>query len=1127
MNQLRLLLVAAGFVVIAACAPGEKPSPPPKAAGRSADLYSLDSWPLDSSPWIQKQEKIAADTLSANSSDVLVVPFQVDGDSVDAVERSLMTRAVVERVRARGDRSVADPTLVERALGTSVRTVSDTAAFRLANLVHATTVVLGYVGHDNSGKFNLRVESVAVEPDSPVARSRRVVLEMRGVAFNDTQPPYFSLRPRLDDLVDKIVGARALPKGAGVTISAPSVMPASLAEIETLGDRGPVQSAYLLQFLGVLHPRDFQDRARDGLFERSLLVLEGAADTAESRALRARAWGYLNRRPLGLSALEASSEEEKGVRAFLDADLEKLTAAVPKMTSPLAKVMATVERERLRMNYGGEFDPKVAKELAVEYPYWAPLIVPALASAGPWTGHSSAPIAAALDAYWPSPKYGLATALRASELLANDLSDHEIAELAYKHIEEASASLDQEWPRDAKVRRADVVDLLREMLVGVVVGEVDHVLVNLALPERALTEVLSYAPLFSGHPDFEIARGRTELAVAAIRREPESTNLKNAGYEHLRNGAIWSQGQTAAHQSIRMARSQIFAISGAFGLTDAESRFFDTDWPNRPGWYWQVGTSEERDQRLRHCVDYTIKDLSCLTAYYEMLVTGGHREAAAALFEANEYRFVGHPERTDFLVRARLQAGDTAAANDLLSRAIASGTIEWAPYLRTGYTLAAQGKPKEALAVFLKYPGFKNPVGMDSVDLSNRAYDVGSILYWAGSYEAARPLYEFAAGLDTGSNASITSRSRLALLDRDYKSALAATAERASRYGSPYALRDLMTLEAALGDRATAWAVFNSMETHLREPDFWVGALAVQRMEGASPDTIVAWATQGSRTAPRTSYDTLAMRHIFMSQVIDRDVSGALAETLRRLDPGPPTFRDQHNVEMRNPRLVGRDSRLTFAALGLAALAEKDYERAWDAFAQGSALYPLDEFLPYYAWAGVHLGRADLVERYFRPREMAKETGVARSDPTSGEFFDELLSRAVFEDARGNVDAALDYLVRANADVQQTEARALFTRYEIADIAELLYDGRNDPRYRDFVVDLARRNTVIDPMSSWPYAFLAKYSDDVGERKSALARALYLDPQSRRALSAKPEEIGGARKLLSTGNPFAVAVKTL
>ena len=80
MNQLRLLLVAAGFVVTAACAHGEKPSPPPKTAGRSADLYSLDSWPLDSSPWIQKQEKIAADTLSANSSDVLVVPFQVDGD---------------------------------------------------------------------------------------------------------------------------------------------------------------------------------------------------------------------------------------------------------------------------------------------------------------------------------------------------------------------------------------------------------------------------------------------------------------------------------------------------------------------------------------------------------------------------------------------------------------------------------------------------------------------------------------------------------------------------------------------------------------------------------------------------------------------------------------------------------------------------------------------------------------------------------------------------------------------------------------------------------------------------------------------------------------------------------------
>ena len=81
--------------------------------------------------------------------------------------------------------------------------------------------------------------------------------------------------------------------------------------------------------------------------------------------------------------------------------------------------------------------------------------------------------------------------------------------------------------------------------------------------------------------------------------------------------------------------------------------------------------------------------------------------------------------------------------------------------------------------------------------------------------------------------------------------------------------------------------------------------------------------------------------------------------------------------------------------------------------------------------------------------------------------------------------------------------------------------------YRNFVMDLARRNTVIDPMSSWPYAFLAKYSDDIRERKSALARALYLDPQSKHALSAKPEEIGAARKLLSTDNPFAVATRVL
>jgi hypothetical protein len=289
------------------------------------------------------------------------------------------------------------------------------------------------------------------------------------------------------------------------------------------------------------------------------------------------------------------------------------------------------------------------------------------------------------------------------------------------------------------------------------------------------------------------------------------------------------------------------------------------------------------------------------------------------------------------------------------------------------------------------------------------------------------------------------------------------------------------------------------------------------------------------------------MRHLFLSQVTDREVTDVLATTLRQRDPSPRAIRDEHGRVTLNGRMLAPswfykdvlttasatpqpgpvDTRLTFAALALAALARKDYERACELFVETSRLYELQEFLPYYAFAAARVGETGRLERYLANAQRQKETLLTHAPATAGEFFDEYLSHAVLEAARENVETALDYLVRANADVQQTEERAMFTRYEIAEVAELIYEHSHEPRYRDFIVDLARRNTVVDPMTSWPYAFVARYSDDVGERKLALARALYLDPQSKRALSASAQEIADARRLLSSRNPLLDSGQTL
>ena len=1102
----------------------------------------FDRYSIGTSRWVVQEKERATAALSRRPVDVLVAPFRTDGDSFDAVERSLMTRAVAERVRAGEQRSVADPTLVEQALGSPARFVPDADVFALADRLQATTVVLGSLGHDNSGKFHVRVESVS-RGGSPVAvTNRRTLLDLRAIPFDDTRPPFQSFVGHLDEIVDHLGGTRAAgarPAGATQEATIPPV-PSSLAELERAAAQDPLQAAYLLQFLGVLHPTEIQDRARDGLFERSLLTLARLPDTPETRALKARAWGYLNRRPVAMQLLNAGSEEETAIRFYLDGDLEHLSSVVPKIGSPLPRLLATIELERLRTDYGGASNPDLSAQLAKQYPYWAPVLTQALIATELWTNGPHPWVKLALDAYWPNPKHDLSAFVRAAAATGKLPSNHDVAQLAYQHLEDASAAT-SEPGNDAGPRSRDVVELLRAMFVADVVVQLQHLRTDIGKPDEALAEALVFEPLLTDQPDFVIDRGWAEFEVARERPEPERGTLQAAAFAHLRQGAIWSQGQTAATAFVLPEHHLYFPGSDSLSAADAAREFFDSDWPNLPGWHTQTFNDHEAwVARLRHCVDYTIERFTCLAQLAE---ASGSREDAATILAANQQRFLGNPNRIAFLAREQRAAGNADAAAETLRSAIDAGTKDWDPYLRVGVELAQQGKPREALAVFTKYPGFKDRSVTDDVTLSNRAYDVGNFLYWAGAYEQARPLYEFAAALDTGSQASITSAIRLALLDRDLETALAETKQRARRYGSPYALRDLMMLSAALGDRATARAVFDGMQDQLDEPEFWIGPFMVQRMEGASLETIAQWATQGARSAPRTKLDSLAMRHLFLSEVTDRDVTDTLADTLHMRDPGPFAIRDQkgratwqgrplmpsaffYGSGATNPPALQPgplDSRLTMAARGLAALARADYRSAFDVFEQMSEIYELQEFLPYYAWAAAQIDQTARIERYLANALRQKQRLAATSPPSTISFFDEFLSLAILRGFAGETDVALDYLVRTNADVQHTEERALLTRYEIADVAEILYDHGHERRYKDFLLDLARRNSQIDPAFSWPYAFVAKYSDDASERTLARARALYLDPRSKRALAAVPKELADARRIISARNPLSAS----
>ena len=160
--------------------------------------------------------------------------------------------------------------------------------------------------------------------------------------------------------------------------------------------------------------------------------------------------------------------------------------------------------------------------------------------------------------------------------------------------------------------------------------------------------------------------------------------------------------------------------------------------------------------------------------------------------------------------------GNEAAAEKVLQAAIDQRIVDWLPYDHVGSRLARQSKHDEALEVYLKYPGFEESNDSQHVSLSNLAYEAGSLLYWAGAYQEARPLYELAAGYQTGSSAGMSSRARLALIDGDYQLASTELLNRAQRYGSKYAIKDFVGLLILLGANDDAWNIIEGLNNRRR-----------------------------------------------------------------------------------------------------------------------------------------------------------------------------------------------------------------------------------------------------------------------------------------------------------------------
>jgi len=1104
------------------------------------------AYPNPKSDWQEREKALYRTLLTKGDFDVLVVPVEVQQCGFDRATRSLMTAQLTLALSAAPGAKVPDPYLAARALGDGARMRDSAEVFRFAEELKVKQVVRVFAGHDCRGRMAVTVFRHDRNPDGKfVPDAPTVKRDFEDQAFSDEDPPieaFAALLPQLVATLGRDASLRPRPQRypkASLAALPASPMPAAGKKPD------PVTDAYHLQLLAAMAPMA-AERARERLFERSLLATARLApDSPDYPILKARAFLHLGLRPAALRVLgQPKNVEERALVARLNGDLPELEKLSAQIKSPVHRLLASIELNELRGAYEVNSRPKVVHELeSFSFPSeaWATLVAQRFMSWDIWTVGENAELKRLLDRDLPLPGFSAESIARGAAALGGGLdAGHEFDLAVYDHVRRSIEGAPGKWccaPPGYGPATWDYVVLLEGIATENLRKRAQLYDQVQALPERAIGFLDSIDPVFKGHPGLTVSRARAQAALAATAQGTAREGLLRGAYENAYNALVWEQGQT-------------FVGGAAWGvLTSLRighpwtlDNFYLADHPFKPEWpIWAGGlppamAAQNAEAALRNA-----------TFQFPTVKQRAHFLSPAQVegfLTSLGPRFQGSPERGLYLASVSLQLGNRSAAKDHYRAGIKAQPDAWTPYIELGTMLVEDGDYKSASELLSGFPGFKGAAEEAPVALSNYANEAGSLFYWRGDSEAARPFYRIATDLRTGSDSDMTAALRLALLDADYVAAAAGSLERARRYNSPYAFRDYLGLLFLLGHSKQAWAAFETLAPRLHRPHVWHAALTGHQLDDASEAKIAAWLKQEHLRQAGDGTFSFAARYLLTAGVTDRKPSKELAARIAELDRpvylvpghgravvrrddasgyywllGPSAAEKSYlplGVFERGP-VEKVKSDLVYFAEAYHLIGQGDFAAAASRFKDAATLYNLSQerlgyLLPYYAWAAGKSGDFAAVEQYLQTRV-----------PLSARRFDYYLAKGVLDGLRGRADEAAAALRDARNRFPFTEDRPIFTEYQFAEICEWLYRATSEPRYRELALDWARKYQRLQPWQAWAYSMEAVLAPAPEDRRRALAIALYLDRGSERLRSVPRQEREAAAKWFEQNNPFEAA----
>ena len=1127
------------------------------------------------SMWMHTERVFAEKQLREVTVDVLVVPVQGGDNSFDPVERSLITRLMVDRLIESTDLDVPNPTPVFQILGAHRAAYPRSDVCSLASKVQADHILEVHANYDTSNEFSLKAILLDGECNSEVREQ-----SWSELGFSDSSPPSISVQAVLDEVV-QFVTDRPFGEPAKLAAEQPVnfEFPPSVQELLRSSEDSALQAAANLQLVAALHTTQSLDHARYQLFEQSLVQLNKVPASADAkRLLEARALAGLGRRPAAVAVLEdPESPHETALLAALNANLPELREQVEQMGTSTLDLMAWRDLLELERAYGEKRERPLVEEFTAQHPTWAPFLYRALRDTNSWADYSDATIKLGLEQLLPVKAQTLREIIDSASITHDLVSDLELTRIVWRHLDSIPLEDVHRFVQDknnfSRVSTLDIIALARSLAVANHVRRVKDDLETRQIPEQAVKRINEFASIFSGHPSVALLKGRAMAEDASSATSYERSMLRAEAANESLKGLLWT-GQMTTDGALAARSINGFLVHRNAGDPDApegtyrlwEDPYRYHEWPRTAAWSASIPRSEFDKGILQNCIDYKVNSFFCLKIQIEEQLTSKAISAdeAADLLAQYDDRYHGNAQRVELEVALNRDAGETDPAIEALRSRIQAGSNDWSYYYALGRALKRKGEYEEAQQVFLSFPGFNGKGSYDAVSLSQWANDAGSMFYWIGQYEMAQPLLEISAGLPTGSSGYFSSGSRLSLIAGDLALAEEWTTARARRYQSTYALRDLQQLLHIRGESDLAWKVFEQAQLKRPNPHAWSGALVGHRVAGATIEEVADWIGKSEslgdmRVGSSASLHgriKLSQRYLLLAGTMDRIPDAALADQIARYNFDRPTMAmrttdvDRSGTEpvvtwrgvVRSdglsvkhddliptpPDTQGRvpsyeiESRYQMLATGMTALEMDDCDEAFRIFNNAAYFYFLDEYLPYHALCAAELGYSAHLMTALQAREESLAATKRSEDfdnSMKGYRFDEDLTYAVLASHAGEHDEAMNWLQRAMNNRPYIEDRSIYPYYQVVDLADRLYEESGDASYREYALDLARRHTIVLPMYSWAYFVVAQYSESEAERLAALASGLALDPGSHRAAQLPKSMIEQATKFLAENDP--------